>query len=460
MKWKALNETETSNVKDAKKSLFSYLEKQKELRPWIRDILEKEEEAGAHLAIWFRYGIGGLVGLSLGALLPNTKTGIGVLVNFGALFCFFLNIFVHSKILKSTSTKRQAVKTFYDYFAIFLDNAIIAITLVNWYLLEGKGNSGFIIKNTIWIYFTIPLAITIFQFRIKLVLFSYLSFLFFFILLTAYSLQSNIEFTNSWFDYNLGKGVILREALFAKPIIYLILTICISFGIYRTLRMIQKVANLEAQKKSLSRYFSPTLIQEITDKPNAIAKGKRQFVTILFSDIRKFTSFSENMDPEVLSQILTIYRDAMVNCIFENNGTLDKFIGDAVMAVFGTPKESDEKGRDAKNAISCALAMHSTLKELKTKYSEISFPSFEIGIGIHTGFAFVGNVGSENILEYTVLGDSVNTASRIESACKELETNLLISEDTWKEAGCPNQFVPTQSVSLPGKEKTMVLYRI
>lgn len=183
-------------------------------------------------------------------------------------------------------------------------------------------------------------------------------------------------------------------------------------------------------KKMMERYLPPELVGELY-KTNASLEpgGNNQVVTILFSDIRSFTSISESLSPQIVVQMLNDYLSTMTDIIFANRGTIDKFIGDAIMTIFGAPvKESD----DAFRAVNTALEMIQSMKAFNQKYSHLG-KKLEIGIGIHTGDVIVGNIGSEKRLDYTVIGDNVNLSSRIEGLTKHYKCPILISESTFQE---------------------------
>lgn len=420
-----------------------------------KKLLKEEEIHGALMANRFRYIAGIAFLMSAFANLSNTLSIFGFLTNFGALTVYFINTFIHGRILKSDRTKW---KLKYEYISIFIDNTIIAITIVNWYLIVGKGNSNFLIKNTLIFYFLIPLAFTLIQFRISLVLNTLIYFLFYYFLFFFYAQFKGGSTGLDWYEYVLGDEVIFADALVTKPVLFSFVSLSIAYGIYRSYVMLIRIGKVEAQKSSLARYFSPDLVEEITSQPDSIQSGRRQKVTVLFSDIRDFTHFSEEMDTAVLSAFLTDYRRRMTRAVFDHSGTLDKFIGDAVMATFGTPMPSAIPGYDAKNAVASAKQMFVELEKFNAERKFRGESEIRIGIGIHTGDVFAGNIGTEERMEYTVIGDTVNTASRIESACKTLDAVLLISEDVWKEIGEPSDFKKENEVRLAGKEKAVSLY--
>jgi adenylate cyclase len=181
-------------------------------------------------------------------------------------------------------------------------------------------------------------------------------------------------------------------------------------------------------RRTLERYVSKNLVKEILDNPGGFyssLKGVRIPATILFSDIVGFTSLTENADPEALVAQLNEYLSRMTAAVFENGGTLDKFIGDAVMAVWGNVR-SQGKAQDSKCAARAALAMRRELKILNDKWFAQGIAPFAIGIGINQGDVLGGNIGSQEKADPTVIGDSVNLASRLESLTRTYATDILV----------------------------------
>jgi len=160
---------------------------------------------------------------------------------------------------------------------------------------------------------------------------------------------------------------------------------------------------------------------------NVALGGETLDVTVMFCDIRGFTSMSENMEPQKIVMLLNEYFTGLEKCITAHNGVINKYIGDAVMALFGAPIRSSTHANDAFEA---ALDMRKALVDINSKFSEMGFPQVRFGIGLHSGPVLAGNIGAINRMEYTVIGDTVNTASRIEGLCKYYKTDLLISQST------------------------------
>ena len=185
--------------------------------------------------------------------------------------------------------------------------------------------------------------------------------------------------------------------------------------------------------------------------------GKKSTVTVLFADIRGFTSMSEKMSAQQVSELLNEYFSEMEPIITSYNGIINKFIGDAIMAVFGEPIQDENH---AKNAVKCAYSMLNRVEKLNKKLTREGKPEIEIGIGINTGEVFIGNIGSVNRMEYTVIGDTVNLASRLESYNKIYQTKMLISTSTYKEVKTFADVIRIPDVQIRGKANKIDIYEV
>lgn len=182
-------------------------------------------------------------------------------------------------------------------------------------------------------------------------------------------------------------------------------------------------------QSNLSRYIPQHMVKKVMNHDDlSLLKGNYSKCSILFSDIRNFTTLTEEFGAIQIVELLNRYFEAMIVSVHKYNGILDKYIGDALMTVFGVPYANMS---DAKNAVSCALDMFIMLKELNK--TNVKLPTLNIGIGISTGNVVSGNIGSKKRFEYTVIGDSVNLAARLESATKTYKVDLLICEKTYLE---------------------------
>lgn len=223
-------------------------------------------------------------------------------------------------------------------------------------------------------------------------------------------------------------------------------------------RFILEGKNKEKIKQAMGKYLSQDIMQNVVKNIDDIKLGgKKAVVTVLFADIRGFTSISEKLSAEEVSVILNEYFTEIEPIISKYNGVINKFIGDAVMAIFGEPIQDINH---AKNAVLCANEMLKAVDKLRDKWLFEGKPKIEIGIGINTGEAFVGNIGSEKRLEYTVIGDMVNLASRIESYNKVYKTNFLISSSTYSHVNNIADVIKISEVTIRGKSKKMDIYEV
>lgn len=214
----------------------------------------------------------------------------------------------------------------------------------------------------------------------------------------------------------------------------------------------------EKVKSAMGKYMSQDVMKRIVmNIDNLGLGGKKATVTVLFSDIRGFTSLSETMSAEQVSEILNEYFTEMEPIVAKHNGIINKFIGDAVMAIFGEPIQDKNH---ALNAVRCGYEMLVKVKELQRKWASEGKPRIEIGVGINTGEVFVGNIGSVNRMEYTVIGDTVNLASRLESYNKIYKTSMLIGSTTYEATKNYIEVIKISDVEIRGKAHKMDIYEV
>ncbi len=224
----------------------------------------------------------------------------------------------------------------------------------------------------------------------------------------------------------------------------------------------QMIAGLKERdfvKDTFGRYMTKQVADEILKNPDMVALGgKKQEVTILFSDIRGFTAYAEGRPPEDVISHLNEYLAAMVDVIMRHEGYIDKFIGDAIMVVYGSPiKREDDPLRAAKTA----LDMQKKLVELNEKWAREGRPPFMIGIGINTGEVIAGNVGDAlRKMEYTVIGDNVNIASRLEGLTKDFKCPIIISESTYEKVRDVVSVNRLDAVTVKGKSQTVEIFEL
>jgi adenylate cyclase len=209
-------------------------------------------------------------------------------------------------------------------------------------------------------------------------------------------------------------------------------------------------------KEIFGRYVTTQVSQELLDKQITLG-GERRRVTMLFSDIRNFTTMSEAMAPEQIITFLNDYFSEMVDAVFEHHGVLDKFLGDGMLAVFGS---LDETHAHERRAVRAGLRMKALLAKINGERSMVGQPPIAIGIGIHTDEVIVGNIGSRKRLEYTVIGDGVNTCSRVEGLNKEFGTTILITDATYEAVRDEFECRAMPEAPLKGKTKVPRLFEV
>jgi adenylate cyclase len=221
-------------------------------------------------------------------------------------------------------------------------------------------------------------------------------------------------------------------------------------------RFAEQIRRESLVRSNFERYFAPNIAADIARQDGAIRLGgERRPITVLFSDIRGFTAIAESMGPDAVAQLLSEYFSEMVEVIFEHGGTLDKFIGDAVMALWGAPiAHSDDPDR----ALEAAVAMQRTIEDLNQGWVAAGRPEIGVGMGISHGEVFAGNIGSHRRLEYTVLGDAVNVAARL---CAEAGPGeILVSEALLRTVRQPVDYEYLPELGLKGKSQVVQVYRI
>lgn len=218
-----------------------------------------------------------------------------------------------------------------------------------------------------------------------------------------------------WWHYRLW-------IYFAGPLVLILLTyVVVTAADFLTAEMARRKT-----RAAFSRYVSPAVVEELMSNPDSVSLGgQRRDLTIMFVDIRGFTAYSENKAPEQVVSRLNEYLTAMTGVIFRFGGTLDKYLGDGLMAIFGAPVFFPDH---VQRAIQAAIEIQEVIDELNRSWTEKNEPPLKIGVGINTGSVLVGNVGSPERMDYTVIGEDVNLASRVEGLTKTFGTLVIISE--------------------------------
>jgi len=224
-----------------------------------------------------------------------------------------------------------------------------------------------------------------------------------------------------------------------------------------TMIMIEDISSEKRMKSTLSRYMDPGLAGRLLDGGEEFLGGKTLTATVLFSDVRGFTTLTEELGAQGIVAILNEYFTLMVDCIQQEGGMLDKFIGDAIMAAFGIPMAHDD---DEDRAVRTAIAMLNHLAEWNGTRLEDGKKPVDIGIGLCTDMVTSGNIGSPKRMDYTLIGDGVNLASRLESACKQYSAHILISESTYRKLRGTYRIREADRVVVKGKRKPVSIYEV
>src|SRR5437764_171724 len=218
----------------------------------------------------------------------------------------------------------------------------------------------------------------------------------------------------------------------------------------------ERLAKEEVARANYSRFLPEYVVKQLLEHPDSFKLGGvTQTITVLFADIRGFTRISEHALPEQIVQLLNRYFSAMTDIIFAHGGTLDKYLGDGLMALFGAPTVTP---KDAANAMRAAVAMQRRMLSINDELRAEGFPEIGIGIGLHTGEVIVGYIGSERRSEYTAIGDAVNTSSRLESNAKAGE--ILVSEVTAQAARSRYQLAPREPITVKNREQPVPPFEV
>ncbi len=254
-----------------------------------------------------------------------------------------------------------------------------------------------------------------------------------------------------------------NQALFVKSglwvnLVYPLITVVLAYTSLTVYHYLTEERERKKIRGAFSYYVSNSVVNEMLKDPDKLKLGgEKKDLSVLFSDIRSFTSISEGMTPEDLVHLLNEYLTVMTDIVFKYDGTLDKYIGDALMAVYGAPLDQPDH---PKRACASALDMMEGLKALNEKWIKEGKTPLDIGIGINTGPMMVGNMGSDQRFDYTVMGDAVNLGSRLEGANKSYKTHILISDSTYERVKDDFVCMELDHVRVKGKKQPVGIFEL
>jgi adenylate cyclase len=258
---------------------------------------------------------------------------------------------------------------------------------------------------------------------------------------------------------HVAAHVAFRQGLWV-PLVYPLIALAATFVGITIYRFLTEERQRQFTKRAFQQYVSPEVVERIVQDPGALQfGGELRELTVLFSDIRDFTTFTERNDPQLVVAMLREYLTQMTTIVMEEGGTLDKYIGDAVMAEFGAPIAYPDH---ALRGCRAALKMHAEVTRLQAKWTAEGKEPFRIGLGVNTGTMVVGNLGSEQLFDYTVIGDEVNLGARLESLNKEYQTSthIIISEATYGAVKRSVEVRQLGEVKVKGKTRPVVVYEL
>ncbi len=243
---------------------------------------------------------------------------------------------------------------------------------------------------------------------------------------------------------------------------YAIFSAIMALVVWRARRLVETQASTERERANLSRYFSPNMVDELAATDTPLGAVRRQNVAVLFTDIVGFTGMSEKNSPEQVIALLRGFHGRMEEIVFAHSGTLDKYIGDAVMATFGTPESG---AHDASDALACARAMAEAMKAWNAERAVAGEAPVEAGIGVQYGPAVLGDIGGSHRLEFAVIGDTVNVASRLERLTRTLDAEIVVGGDLVAEVrregggeGLLEDFSERSGQEIPGRSGVITVW--
>jgi len=322
------------------------------------------------------------------------------------------------------------------YIFVVFDSAAIAGALTMQARMHGMGLSHEFSLPLFSLAFVVLIHAAM-RYRPSLVIFGagiFITFLFLFPFLPGGSMDIQDSMMGFWRSMRDSQEKQVLHDIGFLPLVFLTLAAFLLYYIVRRTRSLARLALLDGRRVAqLARFFSPEVASRLVQEDeNGIPAGRRQNVAVLFVDIRGFTHLSEGMTPEELTELLASFRDRVCQIIFEYGGSVDKFIGDAVLVVFGTP---DVRVDDAERAVKAVFAISRGVHDWYQERKAEDLPGALVGIGAHYGEVFAGVIETGHILEHSVIGDAVNVAQRLERCTRTFKSNVALSDQLLTAAG-------------------------
>jgi len=324
-----------------------------------------------------------------------------------------------------------------------------------------------------FLYFFLPLALSVFSFTPRFVLFTGACIAVVWAVgvlgialrpgsVTLLDMPNYLTATVSEkMDYVLKPTFVHLANFVQEIVIMLVVALLIALGVWRQVSLVVGQIGAERSRAALARYFSPNMVEEIATQERPLGEVRAQNAGVLFADIVGFTALSEQLGAEGTMALLRGFHGRMAETVFAHGGTVDKYIGDAVMAVFGTPRPAPD---DALRALRCVGDMIAAVERWNAERAGAGEAPIRIGIGLHYGPVVTGDMGDERRLEYAVIGDTVNVASRIEKMTREKGVLALITGDAIDAAGAarpgaaPGAFRPAGTAAVRGRAEPVTLW--
>jgi len=390
-------------------------------------------------------------------LIPTASTDLG---KFG-----FPTLFLTSSLLNATIALNTRIENYRPL--LFFSLLLIILTNIGVAILTNLDNDPLLVESNVGRIVDYQFApgimfIVVSVLYLRLTITAFLSVLFVTSIIIQQYMALSIDgvFFSSNLPVVFSDGLAINLDWFVLNCLFVVVTvIVVTVTSWQFDKVTNQASNFERANQVLGRYFSPEVKDEIENSRFAdiTEVEKSSLVAVLFTDINGFTKMTETMDPKDVVRLVSEYQSKMVAAIFSSGGTVDKFIGDAVMATFGTPTS---RGNDAQNAFECARKMQIAMNQWSKERAEKKQPQITHRIGIHFGPCIIGNIGGDQRVEFTVLGDTVNVANRLCDACKKFDSQVIISDAVAKRLSEEIKSDFEANFSIPGRTEKIGIHKL